>query len=57
MSEGSITFSTALDNRQLEKELAALSKKITKKEQDIAKLHRKLDASKEKASSMQQSWM
>lgn len=49
MSEGSITFSTALDNRQLEKDLAALTKKIAKKEQDISKLRRKLDASKEKS--------
>lgn len=49
MSEGSITFSTALDNKQLEKDLAALTKKIEKKEQDISRLRRKLDASKEKS--------
>lgn len=49
MSEGSITFSTALDNKQLEKDLAALTKKIEKKERDIARLRDKLTAGKEKS--------
>lgn len=49
MSDGSITFSTALDNRQLEKELAALTRKIAKKEQDISKLRSRLSAGKEKS--------
>ena len=49
MSEGSITFSTALDNRQLEKDLAALTKKIAKKEQEIAGLRTKLAGGKEKS--------
>ena len=49
MSDGSITFSTALDNRQLEKELAALKKKITKKEQDISVLRTKLASGKKKS--------
>ena len=49
MSDGSITFSTALDNRQLEKELAAFKKKITKKEQDISVLRTKLASGKKKS--------
>ena len=48
MADGSIIFSTALDNAQLEKDLAALNKRIVKKEQDIAKLRSQLDAGREK---------
>lgn len=36
MYDGSIAFSTALDNKRLEKQLAALKVKIEKKTQDIA---------------------
>lgn len=49
MHDGSITFSTALDNAQLEKELAGLTKKIEKKEQEIADLRAKRDAGREKS--------
>lgn len=48
MSDGSITFSTALDNAQLEKDLASLTKKIEKQEQKIADLSSKRDQAKEK---------
>lgn len=48
MSDGSITFSTALDNRQLEKDLAALTKRIIKKEREIASLRAKRDSAREK---------
>ena len=46
MYDGSIAFSTALDNKRLEKQLAALKVKIEKKTQDIAKLTQKRDAAK-----------
>lgn len=48
MHDGSITFSTALDNAQLEKDLARLTKKIEKQEQKIADLSSKRDRAKEK---------
>ena len=48
MSEGSITFSTALDNAQLEKDLASLNKKIEKTEQKIADLTTKRNEAREK---------
>ena len=43
LHDGSITFSTALDNTKLEKELASLTKKIEKQEQKIADLNSKRD--------------
>lgn len=43
MHDGSITFSTVLDNAQLEKDLAGLTKKIEKKERDIAEITSKRD--------------
>lgn len=43
MKAGSITFSTALDNEQLEKDLQSLTKKIEKKEREIAELTEKRD--------------
>ena len=47
MPEGSITFSTALDNKQLEKDLAQQKKKIEKTETDIAQTQKKrTDAAK-----------
>lgn len=49
MHEGSITFSTALDNAQLEKDLAALTKKIAKTEQEIAEITSKRNAGREKS--------
>lgn len=49
MHDGSITFSTALDNAQLEKDLASLTKKIEKQEQKIADLSSKRDKTKEKS--------
>ncbi|MDE6588960.1 MAG: hypothetical protein K2K53_01165 [Oscillospiraceae bacterium] len=49
MHDGSITFSTALDNAKLEKDLAGLTKKIEKKEQEIADLRTKRDAGREKS--------
>lgn len=49
MHDGSITFSTALDNAQMEKDLASLTKKIEKKEQEISDLTTKRDAGKEKS--------
>lgn len=48
MADGSITFSTALDNKQLEKDLNALTKKIEKRERDVADLTSKRDQAKEK---------
>lgn len=48
MHNGSITFSTALDNAQLEKDLAGLTKKIEKQERKIADLSVKRDKAKEK---------
>lgn len=48
MADGSITFSTALDNKQLEKDLNALTKKIEKKERNVAGLASKRDQAKEK---------
>lgn len=48
MHDGSITFSTALDNAQLEKDLAGLTKKIEKQERKIADLSVKRDKAKEK---------
>lgn len=48
MHDGSITFSTALDNAQLEKDLAGLTKKIEKQERKIADLSAKRDKAKEK---------
>lgn len=47
--DGSITFSTALDNVQLEKDLAGLTKKIEKQEQKIADISSKRDKAKEKS--------
>lgn len=41
MADGSITFSTALDNRQLEKDLAKLKKDIEKTKKTIAELTNK----------------
>ncbi len=49
MHDGSITFSTALDNAQLEKDLAGLTKKIEKKEREVADLSTKRDKAKEKS--------
>lgn len=49
MHDGSITFSTELDNKQLEKDLAGLTKKIEKQEQKIADLSAKRDKVKEKS--------
>lgn len=49
MHDGSITFSTALDNAQLEKDLENLTKKIEKQEQKIADLGSKRDKAKEKS--------
>lgn len=49
MKDGSITFSTALDNEQMEKDLAALTKKIAKKEREIAEITVKRDAGREKS--------
>lgn len=49
MQEGSITFSTALDNAQLEKDLAALTKRIAKKEREIAEITAKRDAGRERS--------
>lgn len=49
MHDGSITFSTELDNKQLEKDLAGLTKKIEKQEQKIADLSAKRDRAKEKS--------
>ena len=49
MHDGSITFSTALDNAKLEKDLSGLTKKIEKKEQEIADLRTKRDAGREKS--------
>lgn len=46
---GSITFSTELDNAELEKQLNALTKKIEKKERDIAEITFKRDQAKEKS--------
>ena len=46
MADGSVTFSTALDNKQLEKELASLTKKIEKDERTVAELQEKLDQTK-----------
>lgn len=43
MKAGSITFSTALDNEQLEKDLQSLTKKIEKKEREITELTEKRD--------------
>lgn len=48
MADGSIIFSTALDNAQLEKDLAGLTKKIEKQEQKIAELSSKRDKAREK---------
>ncbi len=49
MADGSITFSTELDNAQLEKDLAGLTKKIEKKEHEIADLTAKRDAGRKKS--------
>lgn len=49
MQAGSITFSTELDNAELEKQLNALTRKIEKKERDIAEITSKRDQSKEKS--------
>ena len=48
MKAGSITFSTALDNEQLEKDLQSLTKKIEKKEREIAELTEKRDLAQKK---------
>ncbi len=47
--DGSVIFSTALDNAQLEKDLSRLTKKIEKQEQKIAGLSVKRDKAKEKS--------
>ena len=49
MKAGSITFSTELDNAELEKQLNGLTKKIEKKERDIAEITAKRDQAKEKS--------
>ena len=49
MHDGSVTFSTALDNAQLEKDLTSLTKKIEKQEQKIADLSSKRDKAKGKS--------
>lgn len=49
MHVGSITFSTQLDNKQLEKDLSGLTKKIEKNEQKIADLTSKRDDAKKKS--------
>lgn len=49
MHDSSITFSTALDNAQLEKDLTSLTKKIEKQERKIADLGSKRDKAKEKS--------
>lgn len=49
MEAGSITFSTALDNKQLEKELSSLARKIEKKERDIVDLTAKRDHARQKS--------
>ncbi len=48
MQAGSITFSTALDNEHLEKDLQSLTKKIEKKEREIAELTEKRDLAQKK---------
>lgn len=48
MKAGSITFSTALDNEQLEKDLQSLTKKIEKKESEIEELTEKRDQAQKK---------
>lgn len=48
MHDGSITISTALDNKQLEKDLSALTKKIENQERIVADLGTKLDEVKKK---------
>lgn len=48
MHDGSITFSTALDNAQLEKDLNGLTKKIEKQERKVADLGVELDSLKKK---------
>ena len=48
MKAGSITFSTALDNEQLEKDLSSLTKKIEKKERESADLAVQRDEAKGK---------
>ena len=48
VADGSITFSTALDNAQLEKDLAGFTKKIEKQERKVADLTAKRDRAKEK---------
>ena len=52
MHDGSIIFSTALDNAQLEKDLAGLTKKIEAKEKNVAKITQSLDKAKESAAKM-----
>lgn len=49
MADGTVTFSTKLDNGQLEKDLAGLTKKIEKQERKIAGLSVKRDKTKEKS--------
>lgn len=48
MHAGSVTFSTELDNAQLEKDLFGLTKKIEKQEQKVADLGSKRDKAKKK---------
>lgn len=48
MTDGHVTFSTALDNEQLEKDLSGLTKKIEKQERKVADLSAKRDKAKEK---------
>lgn len=48
MHDGSVTFSTALDNAQLEKDLDGLTKKIEEQERKVADLKSKRDKAREK---------
>lgn len=54
MEAGSITFSTALDNKQLEKDLSSLTKKIEKSESSILATRKELEKAKESASKLAQ---
>lgn len=54
MEAGSITFSTALDNKQLEKDLSSLTKKIEKTERSILATRKDLEKAKESASNLAQ---
>lgn len=54
MPDGSVTFSTKLDNTQLEKDLNALTKKIEKSEKNIADTKKSIDKAKEAAAKLEQ---